>query len=93
MAAKNKTKQNKKRSVPHTLSTFLAILRLSFMKLLMEPTENSEKSEPQMGFELTTLRDLFRCSNHSVDSISNFISYIILTFAHLAVIYNQFIAV
>ena len=64
-----KTKQNKKRSVPHTLCTFLAILRLSFiqeMKVLMEPTENSEKSEPQMGFEPTTLRDLFGCSNHLV---------------------------
>ena len=24
----------------------------------IEPTENSEKSEPQMGFETTTLRDL-----------------------------------
>ena len=30
----------------------------------MEPTENSEKSEPQMGFEPTTLRDLVGCSNH-----------------------------
>ena len=29
------------------------------MKLLMEPTENSEKSEPQMGFEPTTLCNLF----------------------------------
>ena len=63
------------------------------MKFQIEPTENSEKSEPRLGFEPTTLRDLFGCSNHSVDSISNFISYIILTFAHLAVIYNQFIAV
>ena len=30
----------------------------------MEPTGNSEKSEPQMGFEPTTLRDLVGCSNH-----------------------------
>ena len=28
------------------------------MKLLMEPTENLEKSEPQMEFEPTTLHDL-----------------------------------
>ena len=34
------------------------------MKLLMEPTENLEKSKPQRGFEPTTLRDLFGCSNH-----------------------------
>ena len=34
------------------------------MKLLMVPTENSEKSKPQMGFEPTTLHDLFGCSNH-----------------------------
>ena len=34
------------------------------MKLLMEQTENSEKSEPQMGFKPTTLRDLFGFSNH-----------------------------
>ena len=34
------------------------------MKLLVEPTENSEISEPQMGFEPPTLRDLFGCSNH-----------------------------
>ena len=34
------------------------------IKLLMEPTENSEKSEPQMGFEPTTLRDLVGCSYH-----------------------------
>ena len=33
------------------------------MKLLVEPTENSEISEPQMGFEPPTLRDLFGCSN------------------------------
>ena len=26
----------------------------------IEPTGNSEKSEPQMGFEPTTLRDLVR---------------------------------
>ena len=25
---------------------------------------DSEKSEPQMGFEPKTLRDLVRCSNH-----------------------------
>ena len=30
--------------------------------LLMEPMGKSEKSEPQMGFEPTTLRDLFECS-------------------------------
>ena len=30
----------------------------------IEPTGNSEKSEPQMGFEPTTLRDLVGCSNH-----------------------------
>ena len=30
----------------------------------MEPTENSEKSEPEMGFKPTTLRDLFGFSNH-----------------------------
>ena len=30
----------------------------------MEPTGISEKSEPQMGFEPTTLRDLVGCSNH-----------------------------
>ena len=29
------------------------------MKLLMEPTGNSEKCEPQMGFEPTTILDLF----------------------------------
>ena len=28
--------------------------KLYEMKLLMEPTENSEKSKPQMGFEPTT---------------------------------------
>ena len=28
----------------------------------MEPMGKSEKSEPQMGFEPTTLRDLFECS-------------------------------
>ena len=33
------------------------------MKLLMEPIENSEKFEHQVGFEPTTLRDLFGCSN------------------------------
>ena len=32
--------------------------------MLMEPTGNSEKSEPQMGFEPTTLRDLVGCSTH-----------------------------
>ena len=46
------------------------------MKLVMEPTEDSEKSEknpsPRWDF-----------SEFSVGSISNFISYIILTFAHL----------
>ena len=30
----------------------------------MEPTENSEKSEPQMGFEPTTIHDLSGSSNH-----------------------------
>ena len=34
-------------------------------EMLVEPTGNSEKSEPQMGFEPTTLRDLVGCSNHS----------------------------
>ena len=34
------------------------------MKLLMEPTENSEKAEPQMEFEPTILRDPVGCSNH-----------------------------
>ena len=34
------------------------------MNLLIEPIGNSEKSEPQMGFETTTLRDLVGCSNH-----------------------------
>ena len=34
--------------------------------MLMEPTGNSEKSEPQMGFaiEPTTLRDIVGCSSH-----------------------------
>ena len=32
--------------------------------LLMEPTGKSEKSEPQMGFEPPTIRDLFGCSDH-----------------------------
>ena len=46
------------------------------MKLLMEPTEDSEKSErnPSRRWDF---------SEFSVGSISNFISYIILTFAHL----------
>ena len=34
------------------------------IKLLLETTGNLEKFEPQMGFEPTTLRDLFGCSNH-----------------------------
>ena len=33
--------------------------------LLREPSGNSEKSEPQMTFELTALRDLVGCSNSS----------------------------
>ena len=33
-------------------------------EMLMEPIGNSEKSEPQMGFKPTTVRDLVKCSNH-----------------------------
>ena len=47
-----------------TTNAKFGFLHLFEMKLLMESTENSEKSEPQMGFEPTTLRDLFGCSNH-----------------------------
>ena len=32
--------------------------------MLLEPTGNSEKSEPQMGFEPTTLHDLVRMPHH-----------------------------
>ena len=38
------------------------------MNLLIEPIGNSEKSEPQMGFEPTTFRDLVGCTGDSMVS-------------------------
>ena len=40
------------------------------MKLLMEPTENSEKSEPQMGFEISSGARIFASSQWVPSSIS-----------------------
>lgn len=49
------------------------------MKLLMGPTENAEKSGPQMGFEPTKMVQILSGAqifpSSSVGSISNFIFY------------------
>ena len=42
----------------------LLLLLLLLLLVTVEPTGNSEKSVPQMGFEPTTLHDLVGCSNH-----------------------------
>ena len=46
----------------HVLSLNYFLIQNIITQVIL--TENSEKSEPQMGFELTTLRDLVGCSNH-----------------------------
>ena len=45
------------------VGSFSAVAKENEM-VTIEPTGNSEKSEPQMIFEPTTLRDLVGCSNH-----------------------------
>ena len=55
----------------HVLSLNYFLIQNIITQVIL--TENSEKSEPQMGFELTTLRDLVGCSNHSAtgDSVTS----------------------
>ena len=49
----------------HSRNSFDFVLKkCNVMIRFLHRMETPKKSEPQMGFELTDLRDLVRCTNH-----------------------------